>query len=94
MPGVVVLVVSPDRVLYHGTAGTMDAARGVAMRKDAIFRIASMAKAITLMAPEAAPGFRPTTVTASEREARGRTSQVGKTTRSRARDAGPSLCSP
>ncbi len=46
-PGVVVLVVSPDRVLYHEAFGKMDAAHRVAMRKDAIFRIASMTKALT-----------------------------------------------
>lgn len=47
VPGVVVLVTAPDRVLYHEAFGRMDAAQGVAMRKDAIFRIASMTKALT-----------------------------------------------
>ncbi len=47
VPGVVVLVVSGNRVLYHEAFGKLDAAHGVAMRKDAIFRIASMTKAVT-----------------------------------------------
>ena len=47
VPGVVVLVVSPDRVLYHEAFGKMDVARGADMRRDAIFRIASMTKPIT-----------------------------------------------
>ena len=47
VPGVVVLVVAPDRVLYHEAFGKMDTAHGVDMQKDAIFRIASMTKALT-----------------------------------------------
>src|SRR5579871_4245057 len=47
VPGVVVLVPSPDRVLYHEAFGKMNTAHGVDMRKDAIFRIASMTKALT-----------------------------------------------
>ncbi len=47
VPGVVVLVTTPDRVLYHEAFGTMNSAQHVPMRKDAIFRIASMTKAIT-----------------------------------------------
>jgi CubicO group peptidase (beta-lactamase class C family) len=47
VPGVVVLVTAPDRVLYHEAFGKMNSAQGVAMRKDAIFRIASMTKALT-----------------------------------------------
>jgi CubicO group peptidase (beta-lactamase class C family) len=50
VPGVVVLVVATDRVLYHEAFGRMDVARGVDMRKDAIFRIASMTKPITSVA--------------------------------------------
>jgi CubicO group peptidase (beta-lactamase class C family) len=50
VPGVVVLVTAPGRVLYHEAFGTMNAAQGVDMRKDAIFRIASMTKAITTAA--------------------------------------------
>jgi CubicO group peptidase (beta-lactamase class C family) len=46
VPGVVVMVVSPDRTLYHEAFGRMNA-QGVAMRKDTIFNIASMTKAIT-----------------------------------------------
>jgi CubicO group peptidase (beta-lactamase class C family) len=47
VPGVVVLVVAPDRVLYHEAFGKMNVAQGIDMRKDAIFRIASMTKALT-----------------------------------------------
>jgi len=47
VPGAVVLVVARDRTLYHEAFGRMDVARGVDMRKDAIFRIASMTKPIT-----------------------------------------------
>lgn len=47
VPGVVVMVVSPDRTLYHEAFGMMDVAQGVNMRRDTIFRIASMTKAIT-----------------------------------------------
>ncbi len=47
VPGVVVLVLSPDGVLYHEAFGEMDTAHGVPMRKDAIFRIASMTKPLT-----------------------------------------------
>ncbi len=50
VPGVVVLVAAPDRVLYHEAFGRMDTARGVSMRKDAIFRIGSMTKPITSVA--------------------------------------------
>jgi methyl acetate hydrolase len=47
VPGVVVLVTAPDRILYHEAFGKMNAAQGVNMRKDAIFRIASMTKPLT-----------------------------------------------
>jgi methyl acetate hydrolase len=50
VPGVVVLVVAPDRVLYHEAFGKMNVAQGIAMRKDAIFRIASMTKPVTSVA--------------------------------------------
>ncbi len=50
VPGVVVLVTAPDRVLYHEAFGKMNVAQSVEMRKDAIFRIASMTKAITSVA--------------------------------------------
>jgi CubicO group peptidase (beta-lactamase class C family) len=47
VPGVVVLVAAPDRVLYHEAFGKMNVAQDVDMRKDAIFRIASMTKPLT-----------------------------------------------
>ena len=50
VPGVVVLVTGPDRVLYHEAFGKMNMAQGVDMRKDAIFRIASMTKPLTSVA--------------------------------------------
>jgi methyl acetate hydrolase len=50
VPGVVVLVTGPDRVLYHEAFGNMNVAQGVDMRKDAIFRIASMTKPLTSVA--------------------------------------------
>ena len=42
VPGVVVLVTAPDHVLYHEAFGKMSVAQGVEMRKDAIFRVASI----------------------------------------------------
>jgi len=50
VPGVVALVTAPDHVLYHEAFGKMNVAQGVDMRKDTIFRIASMTKAITSVA--------------------------------------------
>lgn len=50
VPGVVVMVVGPDAVLYHEAFGKLNAARNVNMSRDAIFRIASMTKAITSVA--------------------------------------------
>lgn len=47
IPGAVVLVTSPDAILYHEAFGLMDAARHSPMRRDSIFRIASMTKALT-----------------------------------------------
>ena len=47
VPGVVVLVTTPDRVIYHEAFGKMNVAQGVEMRRDSIFRIASMTKALT-----------------------------------------------
>jgi methyl acetate hydrolase len=47
VPGAVVLVTGPDRVLYHEAFGKMNDARNVEMQKDAIFNIASMTKAVT-----------------------------------------------
>ncbi len=47
VPGVVVLVTGPDRVLYHEAFGKMNVAKGIDMQKDTIFNIASMTKAVT-----------------------------------------------
>ncbi|HEU4686917.1 MAG TPA: serine hydrolase domain-containing protein, partial [Vicinamibacterales bacterium] len=47
VPGAVVLVTAPDRVLYHEAFGKMNVAKGMDMQKDTIFNIASMTKAIT-----------------------------------------------
>lgn len=47
VPGVVALVTTPDRVVYHRAFGVLDPAEGLAMRPDAIFDIASMTKPIT-----------------------------------------------
>ena len=47
VPGAVILVTGPDRVLYHEAFGKMNDARSVDMQKDAIFNIASMTKAVT-----------------------------------------------
>lgn len=50
VPAVVVMVVGADAVLYHEAFGTLNVARNVNMSRDAIFRIASMTKAITSVA--------------------------------------------
>ena len=47
VPGIVVLVTGPDGVIYHQGFGKLDVAGNVPMRRDAIFRIASMTKALT-----------------------------------------------
>ncbi len=47
VPGVVVLVAAPDRVLYHEAFGKMSITKGLDMKKDTIFNIASMTKAVT-----------------------------------------------
>jgi len=47
VPGAVVLVTAPEGVLYHEAFGLINTAQGVKMRPDAIFRIASMTKALT-----------------------------------------------
>jgi methyl acetate hydrolase len=47
IPGIVGLVVNQDEVLFVAAAGKQDVARGVAMKPDSIFRIASMTKPIT-----------------------------------------------
>jgi CubicO group peptidase (beta-lactamase class C family) len=50
IPGIVALVVGCDGVLYHEAFGAQDRGRGLAMRKDTIFRIASMTKPVTSLA--------------------------------------------
>jgi len=50
VPGVVALVVSKDRVLYQGAFGVADVSSGRALTVDALFRIASMTKAVTSVA--------------------------------------------
>src|SRR3954452_12686158 len=47
VPGVVALVTNRDRVLYQGAFGVADVSTGRALTADALFRIASMTKAIT-----------------------------------------------
>src|SRR5262245_8492391 len=47
VPGAVVLVTGPDRILYHEAFGKMNTAKGLDMQKDTIFNIASMTKAVT-----------------------------------------------
>jgi len=46
-PGAVEIVVGPDRVLYEGAAGSLDASRKIPMPANAIFQIASMTKPVT-----------------------------------------------
>ena len=50
VPGVVALVVNRDRVLYQGAFGVTDIPSGRALAPDAMFRIASMTKAVTSVA--------------------------------------------
>jgi methyl acetate hydrolase len=50
VPGVVALVVNRDRVLYEGTFGVADVSSGRALTADALFRIASMTKAVASVA--------------------------------------------
>jgi len=47
VPGVVVLVTGPDGVLYHEAFGKTSTAKALEMKKDTIFNIASMTKAVT-----------------------------------------------
>ena len=47
VPGAVVLITGPDRVLYHEAFGRMSTAKALEMKKDTIFNIASMTKAVT-----------------------------------------------
>jgi CubicO group peptidase (beta-lactamase class C family) len=50
VPGVVALVTDRNRVLYQGAFGVADVASGRALSADALFRIASMTKAVTSLA--------------------------------------------
>ena len=50
VPGVVALVVDREQVLYQGAFGVADVATGRPLTADALFRIASMTKAITSVA--------------------------------------------
>ena len=50
VPGVQALIVGREDILYEGVAGKRDVARGVEMRPDTLFRIASMTKPITSVA--------------------------------------------
>ena len=50
VPGIVALVVNPERVLYQEAVGKLDMARNRNMTGDAIFRIASMTKPVTSVA--------------------------------------------
>ena len=50
VPGVVALVTNRERVLYQGAFGVADVATNRPLTKDALFRIASMTKAVTSVA--------------------------------------------
>jgi len=50
VPGVVGMIANDDGVLYHQAVGIQDVASNTSMHRDAIFRIASMAKPITSVA--------------------------------------------
>ena len=50
VPGVVALVTDRDKVLYRGAFGVADVSTGRPLTPDALFRIASMTKAITSVA--------------------------------------------
>ena len=50
VPGLVVIAATRDRVLYQGVFGKAEVGRGRPMTADAIFRIASMTKAVTSVA--------------------------------------------
>jgi CubicO group peptidase (beta-lactamase class C family) len=50
VPGVVALVTDRERVLYQGAFGVADVATGRPLAADALFRIASMTKAVTSLA--------------------------------------------
>jgi CubicO group peptidase (beta-lactamase class C family) len=50
VPGLVAMAASDKGVLYEGVFGTRDLAKGTAMTRDTVFRIASMTKAVTSVA--------------------------------------------
>ena len=50
MPGIVAVAATRDRILYQGVFGKADVAGGRPMTADALFRIASMTKAVTSVA--------------------------------------------
>ena len=50
VPGVVALVTNRERVLYHRAFGVADVSTGRPLTADAMFRIASMTKAVTSLA--------------------------------------------
>jgi len=47
VPGLVAMAATDKDVLYEGVFGTRDLAKGEAMTRDSVFRIASMTKAVT-----------------------------------------------
>lgn len=47
IPGVVAAVTNKDQILYLKAFGKQDAAKGVPMSKDTVFRLASMTKPVT-----------------------------------------------
>ena len=50
VPGVVAMAATDKGILYEGVFGTRDLAKGPAMTRDTVFRIASMTKAVTSVA--------------------------------------------
>src|ERR1700731_1496160 len=50
VPGVVALITNRERVLYQGAFGVADVSTGRELTADALFRIASMTKAVTSVA--------------------------------------------
>jgi len=50
VPGVVAMAAGPQGLLYRGAAGLRDAAAGLPMQEDTVFRIASLTKAVTSVA--------------------------------------------
>jgi CubicO group peptidase (beta-lactamase class C family) len=50
IPGVVAMAATDKGILYEGVFGTRDLAKGPAMTRDTVFRIASMTKAVTSVA--------------------------------------------